>query len=58
MTDNINTNKYQRNDAIEIEPKFDSSYNLSRWTKYPLPVVTVSFQVGNKHRSMTVAGLI
>ena len=28
VTDNIKTNKYQRNDAIENEPKFDSSFNF------------------------------
>ena len=58
VTDNIKTNKYQRNGTIENEPKFDGSFNLSRRTKDPLSVVTVSLQVGKKHRSMTVAGLI
>ena len=28
VTDNIKTNKYQRNDTIENEPKFDSSFNF------------------------------
>ena len=42
VTDNIRTNKDQRNDAIENDPKFDSSFNLSRGNKEPLPVVIVS----------------
>ena len=57
VTDNIKTNKYQRNDANENDPKFDSSFNLSSGTKDPLPVLTVSLQGGKKHISMTVAGL-
>ena len=44
VTDNIKTNKYQRNYAIENDPNCDSSFNLSSVTKEPLPVVTVSLQ--------------
>ena len=33
LTDNINKNKYQRNYAIENEPKFDSIFNLCCGTK-------------------------
>ena len=50
VTNNIN-NKYQRNDAIEYEPKFDSKFSLSSGTKYPLPVVSVSFRGGKEQRS-------
>ena len=57
MTDNINTNKYPRNDAIENEPKFDSSFNFSSGTEDPLPVATVSLRGDKKHRAMTVAGI-
>ena len=35
VTNDINKNKYQHNDAIENEPKFDSSSNLSSGTKDP-----------------------
>ena len=44
VTGNLKTNKYQRNDAIENEPKFGISFNLSSGTKYSLPVVTVSLR--------------
>ena len=57
MTDSINTYQYQHNEAIENEPNFDSNFNLSSGTKEPLPVLTVSLQVGNRHGSITVAGL-
>ena len=58
MTDNIKTNKNQHNDAIENEPNFDHTFNLSSRTKDPLPVVTGSLIVGKKKRAMTVAGRI
>ena len=35
VTDNIKTNKDQHNYAIENEPTFDNSFNLSSGTKYP-----------------------
>ena len=34
-------NKYQCNDAIEYEPKFDSGFSLSIGAKDTLPVVTI-----------------
>ena len=59
VTGNINTNKYQHNDAINNEPTFDTnSVNLSSGTKDPLPVVTASLQGGKKHMATNVAGLI
>ena len=57
MTYNINTNKNQRSDAIENESKFDNTLNVSRGTKDPLPVVTVSPRPVKKKRAMNVAGL-
>ena len=44
--DNIKDYKDQNNKAIENEPKFDSSFNLSSGTKEPPPVVTVSLLGG------------
>ena len=57
VTDNIKINKYQRNDAIEDEPKFDNIFNLSSVTKDPRPVVTASLQGVKKLRATTIAGL-
>ena len=58
VNNNLNTNKGQSNEAINNEPTFDTtSFNLSRSTSDPLPVVTVSLQKGNKHRATTGAGL-
>ena len=57
VTDSIKTNRNQRNDAIENEPKFDNTFSLSGCTKDPVPVVTVILQVGKKQRAMTVSGL-
>ena len=57
VTDNIKKNKDQNNDAIKNEPMFGDSFNLSRGTKSPLPVVTVSLRVIKKHRATTGAGL-
>ena len=56
VTNNIN-NKYQRNDAIEYEPKFDSKFSLSSGTKYPLPVVSVSFRGGRNKGQILISGL-
>ena len=43
VTVHIKTTKYQLNDTIYNEPMFDTnSFNLSRGTEDPLPVVTVS----------------
>ena len=50
-------NKYQRNEAIENEPKFDNIFSSSSGTKDHLTVVTVSLRGGKKHRATTVAGL-
>ena len=55
VNNNIKTNKNQRNDAIENEPKFDHTFILSGCTKDPVPVVTVILQVGKKQRAMTVS---
>ena len=58
VTYNLKNYKYQSNEAIHSEPKFDtSSFNLSSGTSYPLPVVTVSLRVVKKHRATTVAGI-
>ena len=57
MNDNIKKNKDQRNDAIENEPNFDNSFNLSSGTRDLLPIVTVSILGGKKHRATTVAGI-
>ena len=55
VTDNRKKNKYQLNDSIYNEPTFYSnSFNLSSWTRDPLPVVTVSLRGVNKHRETTV----
>ena len=43
MTNNLKTNKYQLNEAINNDPTFDTNnFNLYSGTIYPLPVVTVS----------------
>ena len=42
VTNNKNKNKNKRNDAIENEPRFDNTSNLSSGTRDPLPLVTVS----------------
>ena len=58
MTNNIRDYNDQYNDAIDNEPTLDnSSFNLSRGTRYPLPVVTVSLRGGKKHRA-TLAAVI
>ena len=58
VTSNLKTNKDQSNESINNETMFDTnSFNLSSGTSNPLPVVTVSFQVGKKHVSENVAGL-
>ena len=46
VTDTINTNKNQHNDAIENEPRFDNQFNLSSGNNDPLPVVIVSLREG------------
>ena len=55
MNNNIRANTYQHNDAIENEPKFDCSFNISRGTEDPLPVVTVILRGVKKHRGINVA---
>ena len=58
MTNNLKTTKDQLNEYINNGPTFDTnSFNLSSGTSNPLPVVTISFQVGKKHVSENVAGL-
>ena len=56
VTDNIRMYKDKINEAIYNEPVFDtSSFNSTRGTIDPLPVVTVTLQGGKKHRASTVA---
>ena len=58
LTAKYNNYKDQSNEAINGEPTFyTSSFNLSSGTSNPLPVVTVSLRVGNKHRATNVAGI-
>ena len=58
MTNNLKTNKYQSNEAIQNEPMFDTNrFNLSSGTSDTLPVVTVYLWVGNKHRATAIAGI-
>ena len=58
VTEKLKNYKDHINEAINSEPKFDtSSFNLSSGTSDPLPVVTVSLRVGRKHIATTVAGL-
>ena len=49
--------KYQCNDAIEYEPRFDNKISLSSGTKDPIQVVTVRLRGGKKHRSTIIYGL-
>ena len=56
LTDIINKDKDQHNDAIGNDPRLDSSFNLSKGNKEHLPVVTVSLRGGKKHRATTIAG--
>ena len=47
LTNNIKKNKDQLNDSNYNDPIFDTnSFNLSRRTRDPLPVVTVTLQEG------------
>ena len=58
VTKSSNNNKDQSNEAINSEPTLDTSnFNLSIGSSNTLPVVTVSLQGGNTHRSTTVSGL-
>ena len=58
-TEKLKKYRDQSNEAINSEPKFDtSSFNLSSGTSDPLPVTTVSLRGGKKHRAMTVDSLI
>ena len=50
-------NKDQQNDIIVYQPGFDSKFILSRSTKDPLPVVTVSIQLGKKRRATIISSL-
>ena len=58
VSENLNNYNNQNNEAINCEATFyNSSFNLSRGTRDPLPVVTVSLRGGKKHRATIVAGL-
>ena len=57
MTDNINTNKIQHNDAIENDPKFDNIFSLYSGTKEPLTVVIFSLKWYKKQTPFSDAGL-
>ena len=58
VTDNLKNDKDWSNEEMNSDPTFDTrSFNLSRGTSNPLPVITVSLQVGKKHRASLVAGL-
>ena len=58
VTDNLNNDKDQSNEATNSDPTFDtSSFNSSSGTSDPLPVVTVSLLGGKKHKATTVSGL-
>ena len=58
VTDKINTNKDQRNEAIYNGPTFDISiFNSYSGTRDPLRVVTVALWVCKKHTATTVSGL-
>ena len=58
VTKNIKDYNYQYNFAIDDDTTLANiSFNLSRSTRDPLPVVTVSLRGGNKHRATVVAGL-
>ena len=56
VTENLNNYKDQSNEAINSDPKFDTS-SLSSGTSNPLPVVTVFLRGGKKHKATTVAGI-
>ena len=57
VTDNINKNKDQLNDAIYNESMFHTNgFNLSSGTREPLPVVTVTLRKGKKNIETTVSG--
>ena len=58
VTNNLKTNKDQLNEAINNEPAFDTNnFFFFCSTSEPLPVVTVYFQGGKKHRSTNVSGI-
>ena len=58
VTNNIEINKYQLNDAIYNELTFyTSNVASSTGTRYPLSVVTVTLRGGKKHKSITVSGI-
>ena len=58
VTYNIKKNKDKLNYSIYNDPAFDTnSSNLSRGTRYPLPVVTVTLRGGKKRRATAVAGI-
>ena len=54
--DHVVTNNIKNKNKCH-DPKFDNKFSLSGWTKYPLPVVTVSLRKGNKHRADIIYGL-
>ena len=58
VTNNINTNKDQLNDAIYNEPTFDTSrFNSSSGTRDPLLLVTVTLRGGKKLRATIFSGI-
>ena len=57
LVNNNIKNKYQCNDTIEYDPKFDIMFSLSIGTKEPLPVLNVILQGGKKHRETISVGL-
>ena len=58
VTKNIKTKKYQINEAIYNDVMFGvNSFDSYIGTRYPLPVVSATLQVGKKHRATTVAGI-
>ena len=58
VTDNLKNYKDQINESINSDLTFyTSSFNLSRGTGNPIPVVTISLLGGKKHRATPVAGL-
>ena len=58
MNNNLK-NKYQCNDAIEYDPKFDDKFSLSSVTPMDtFTLVTVRLIGGKKNRAKIISGLI
>ena len=57
MNDNIN-NKYQYNDSIDYDQKFENKFSSSSGPAMDyLPPVTVSLRGGNKSRATIISGI-